>query len=106
MAYKVNVSFEAPFSLTVLNINQSEVNIMTDKNNARTQGYERGVTNQGSSSTWGQAFGDQLVNESGSSQARSEGYQQGRRDAAYIKAQNSSSGGSSGSSSSGSHYED
>jgi hypothetical protein len=64
---------------------KNEVNIMADKESARTDGYKRGLEGKGSSSSWGDAFGDSLVNESGSSQARREGYEQGRRDREFKK---------------------
>jgi len=54
----------------------------------RTEGYKRGLEGKGSSTSWGQALGDSIVNPSGSSQARREGYEQGCRDRALIQAQN------------------
>ena len=58
---------------------------MSDKESARTEGYKRGLEGKSGSFSWGQGFGDALVNESGSSQARREGYEQGRRDREFKK---------------------
>ncbi|MEG4301756.1 hypothetical protein [Microcoleus sp. D3_18a_C4] len=53
----------------------------------RTEGYKRGLKGE-SPSNWGDAFNDVTVNPSGSPKERREGYQEGRRDKAYIEAQN------------------
>ncbi len=58
---------------------------MSDKQSAKTDGYKRGLEGKGSSSSWGDAFGDATINESGSSEARREGYEQGRRDREFKK---------------------
>jgi hypothetical protein len=61
---------------------------MADKQTARTEGYIRGLEGKGSYSSWGSSFADATKNESGSSQARWDGYHEGLRDRAKIDAQN------------------
>lgn len=67
---------------------KSEVNVMGNKESARTEGYKRGLRGESCSTGWGATVADSLVNEKGSYQARHEGYQQGLRDRELIKEQN------------------
>ncbi len=58
------------------------------KGSEYTKGYKRGLEGKGSSTSWGDAFADSTVNEKGSRQARSDGYQAGLRDRYRDQARN------------------
>ncbi len=62
---------------------------MTDKNQAHYDGYVRGLEGKSTSASSGDVFKDSTVNESGSTQAREEGWIQGLKDAAFIEKQKS-----------------
>ena len=58
---------------------------MPDKQSAYAEGSKRGLEDESDSFIWGQGFGDTLINESVSTQARREGYEQGRWDCEFKK---------------------